>query len=100
MGTSDSFVSFLLVHIFSFGIFLQTKNIVCFSPAQWCGTSIKILEGGGQDKILGGMKCMHAKHAKICEFCQFYAEIVKFGLILTHLYFFLGGGRGKPDGKK
>ena len=28
---------------------------------------------------------MHAKHAKICCFCHFYAEIVKFGLILTHL---------------
>ena len=56
-------------------------------PASKCGG------GGKQEKILGGSKVK-----KMCAhllFLQFYAEIVRFGLMLTHLpffFFFCGGG--------
>ena len=51
------------------------------------GTSIKIWEAARKN---GGVKKMCAKHAKIDIFAIFYADIVKFGQIQTHLSW--GGG--------
>ena len=49
--------------------------------------------GGEQEKMF--------LHAKICcFFYQFYAEIIKFCIILTHFQFFFFGGGNKWEGKK
>ena len=56
------------------------------------GTSIRIW-GTGKEKTFKGQKVkkMCMKHAKyFFYFCHFYAEIVKFSLILTHLLLFWG----------
>ena len=41
---------------------------------------------GGARKFVGGQKCKNARKANTD--LPFYAEIVKFGLILTHLKLF------------
>ena len=50
------------------------------------GTSVKIYERGkgGQEKILEG-KSEKKKPCKNLLFCYSCAEIIRFGLILTHL---------------
>ena len=47
---------------------------------------------GAQGEISRRQKSekMCAKHAKSGYFCHFYASIVKFGLILTHLFLYFG----------
>ena len=49
---------------------------------------------GEQGKNLGGQnskkKKNWAKHQKVFNFCHFFAEIIKLGLILTHLTLFGG----------
>ena len=51
------------------------------------GTSIKIFFGGGakgEEKMLGGKNMKKEKLCSKCtKTCYFYAEIVKFGQILT-----------------
>ena len=57
--------------------------LLCISIAHSGGASIKIWGGkGGTRKIFKGAKIFLKLRAKICHF---YAEIVKFGLILNHL---------------
>ena len=55
----------------------------------------------GKRKLKGGKKMkknVHEAHKNLL-FCHLYTEMVKFGLILTHLYFFffVGEGTGQKD---
>ena len=53
---------------------------------------------GGQEKVLGEKSKKNARKAcKKFTFCHFYAEIVRFDVILTHLSFFLGGGLKRKE---
>ena len=67
------------------------------SPVCSGGTSFKIWGERGARKILRGEKSENASKKLI--FLSFYAEIVKFDLILTHLSLFNCFG-GKLDVKK
>ena len=58
-------------------------------------TKYGMCSGGASVKILGAKRGKEKIHAKRAKICNIYAEIVKFGLILTHLK--LVGGMGKQE---
>ena len=58
-------------------------------------TKYGVCSGGASVKILGAKRGKEKIHAKRTKICNIYAEIVKFGLILTHLKLF--GGMGEQE---
>ena len=62
-------------------------TISCYATVHsGCTRSASKLGGGTKENFRGGREKMHAERAKFAYyFCHFYAEIIKFVLILTHL---------------
>ena len=94
--TKDWCLSSYVLHIKMLGV--KFDSVSYCNPSHSNSTSVKLLGGKGVEReyFRGQKKSenMRAKHTKEAIFAIFYAKIIKFGLILTHLSWslFWGGG--------